>query len=228
MLGSATDNLYQRCRRVLQGMRRHGHERLSAKQKAGMDSVSILKEETCYKLGEIQTYLTDFRDIILSIEHDNAASAAFLKQPAKGRCTEMRGRSNPPAWRLGGESDMRALCSRTRSLSFAPNMLIVCRVPFFPQPNPTHATPRTIAAIAPMAVVAAVAAVAVAALLLPPARVRSTRTRPRRSWTTVTATRPAPTDRLHEEGPSLLSLFPLSLAHCSSHLSRSSRLSLFS
>lgn len=82
---SATDNLYQRCRRVLQGMRRHGHERLSAKQKAGMDSVSILKEETCYKLGEIQTYLTDFRDIIQSIEHDNAATAGFLKQPTKGR-----------------------------------------------------------------------------------------------------------------------------------------------
>ena len=66
-------------------MRRHGHERLSAKQKAGMDSVSILKEETCYKLGEIQTYLTDFRDIIQSIEHDNAATAGFLKQPTKGR-----------------------------------------------------------------------------------------------------------------------------------------------
>jgi hypothetical protein len=77
-LSSATDNLYTRCRRVLQGIRRHGgsgsglHERLSEKQKAGMDSVAILREETCFKLDEIQTYLTDFRDIIQSIAADTA------------------------------------------------------------------------------------------------------------------------------------------------------------
>jgi len=68
----ATDNLYTRCKRVLSGIRRPGATRLSSKQKSTMDPVSILKEETCWKLAEIQTYLTDFRDITQSIHAETA------------------------------------------------------------------------------------------------------------------------------------------------------------
>jgi hypothetical protein len=71
----ATDNLYSRCRRVLSGIRRHGSQRLNAKQKAGMDAVTILKEETCWKLNEIETYLLDFADIIENIEASERADA---------------------------------------------------------------------------------------------------------------------------------------------------------
>ena len=172
-------------------MRRHGHERLSAKQKAGMDSVSILKEETCYKLGEIQTYLTDFRDIIQSIEHDNAATAGFLKQPTKGRWeggTQIRAAATRTDCALGGEL-ARAHCAH--SLSLALDVLAVSHCVAF-QANPMRAT-HTIAVIAPMAVAAAVAVV-----LLRPARARTTRTRRPRSSTTDTATRPAPIDHPRE------------------------------
>ena len=71
------------CSLLVCSIRRHGRERLSVKQKACMDSVSIVKEETCYKLEEIESYLRDFRDIIQSIEVDYANAVAASEQKTK-------------------------------------------------------------------------------------------------------------------------------------------------
>lgn len=40
-----------------------------------MDAVSVLRAETCWKLGEVETYLLDFQDIIENIEASERADA---------------------------------------------------------------------------------------------------------------------------------------------------------
>lgn len=79
---SATDNLYHRCRRELQGIRRHGGPRgLSELRKQGLDPATLLKEETCYKLNEIKEYLEDFQGIIWNVEQDYAAAGETPPAP---------------------------------------------------------------------------------------------------------------------------------------------------
>jgi hypothetical protein len=57
-----------------------------------MDAVAILKEETCWKLSEIETYLLDFKDIIENIETSERADAvaAMVQQQEARRNAKLR------------------------------------------------------------------------------------------------------------------------------------------
>lgn len=63
----AADNLYQRCKQQLQGIRRHGGDPLAAVAQPGMSDCELLEAETDVKLTAIGDYITDVEDLLQSV-----------------------------------------------------------------------------------------------------------------------------------------------------------------
>lgn len=59
----AVDNLYNRCRRVLNSVIKHSTDKMSTKEKEGMETEEVKKLETCQKLDVIAAYIQDFQSI---------------------------------------------------------------------------------------------------------------------------------------------------------------------
>eukprot|EP00462_Mataza_sp_D1_P021979 CAMPEP_0175146864 /NCGR_PEP_ID=MMETSP0087-20121206/15635_1 /TAXON_ID=136419 /ORGANISM="Unknown Unknown, Strain D1" /LENGTH=314 /DNA_ID=CAMNT_0016431913 /DNA_START=78 /DNA_END=1022 /DNA_ORIENTATION=+ len=66
----AVDNLFNRCRKVINGVIKHGATKMSVKEKEGMDPMEVKKEETESKLLVVKNYLLDFQGMVKEIQEE--------------------------------------------------------------------------------------------------------------------------------------------------------------
>jgi DNA repair exonuclease SbcCD ATPase subunit len=67
----SVDNLYNRCKKVVNSVIKHAAHRLSAKEKEMMDPMMVKQLETCGKLEVIKDYLQDFDKMVKEIKNEN-------------------------------------------------------------------------------------------------------------------------------------------------------------